>query len=431
MIKRDDFHTQRYTPKLNASLALPSSIHGYTIAVGFLTQWFKRQFPQDFFKTVHVSGRHALDDFRRKLDVGEYAQRNKPALTIIPRINTDYTMDGVDTHLSGKDLLIRNFRIRESFLKDYENNIFLGVRLQSIEVSCNFRVRVRTRAQQIDCFQNIVLGCRVGATSTEFLTVDYHIPYNIMLAIAKDANFELKERINPDNGARTGQLEIANPIAFCKYLNEHSGVPFIYQYRSMNGRNEFFTRVRNVPAHISALDRPDVDDGEKIGMKNDNFMVELNVTLHLPVPYFFIYYSESDEALQVNTDNGDIGIYTIQYTEIPDETEDGWLQIVNTDRYTSYDEKVISLKPLIEECFDKPEVLKPIMDYCSSIGMSFAKFMKIRAWNTKELDIKVNYQTFDIILPDLPQTTEDTKIRFAIYMDMDFVNTIMTNMREG
>ena len=430
-IKRDDNHTQRYTPKLNASFSLPSSVHGFSLAVGYMRDWFLSNFPKNYFKTVHIAGKHVFDDFRR-FDIGDYAQRLKPAVTIIPRIDMDYTRETIDSHLGGKELLIRNIRSNESFFNDYKNNIFLGVRTKLLRINFTFRVRLYTKAQQIDVYDNIILGCRVGATQSKYNTVDFHVPYNILLCMARDAKF--KVTTEKDRNGNIIKQEIEDPISFCKYLNEHSNVPFIYKYREINGRNEFFTRVTGVLMHINCLDRPDADDGERIGMKDDNFSIELNTVLDMPVPYFYAYYSEDDRGLMVETEEPEesVGIYTIQYTDIPEVTEEGWNQIMNTDYIadeTDLKTMSISLKEQFEETFEKPEIINAIIQHCKSIGVSNGRFVKIKAWQAgHELDLAVDYSNFNI---KFPNTLALGKVRFAIYLDLSFVNEMTMQLHVG
>ena len=39
--------------KLYGNLALPSYVHGYSLAIEYMYDWFKSKFPKDFFTVVY------------------------------------------------------------------------------------------------------------------------------------------------------------------------------------------------------------------------------------------------------------------------------------------------------------------------------------------------------------------------------------------
>ena len=57
-----DFFT--YRPKLYRNLVLPSYVHGYSLAIEYMKKWFVDKFPKDYFKVIHINGKHVLDDWR-------------------------------------------------------------------------------------------------------------------------------------------------------------------------------------------------------------------------------------------------------------------------------------------------------------------------------------------------------------------------------
>ena len=60
-LPRDFFE---YKPQLYRNLAMPSYVHGYSLAIEYMRSWFLSHFDKNFFKVVHVNGKHVLDDWK-------------------------------------------------------------------------------------------------------------------------------------------------------------------------------------------------------------------------------------------------------------------------------------------------------------------------------------------------------------------------------
>ena len=65
--------------------------------------------------------------------------------------------------------------------------------MRQMEMTFSYRIRVESRAQQLDLMNKMELWFRCGTTQSDHLSADIHIPYDIMLNIAKDAHFEIEE----------------------------------------------------------------------------------------------------------------------------------------------------------------------------------------------------------------------------------------------
>ena len=77
-----------YKPKLYKNLMLPSYVHGYSLTIEFMKKWFLEKFDKDYFKTVHVNGKHVLDDWRRFNNYN--IKREKPMVAIVPTLENDF-----------------------------------------------------------------------------------------------------------------------------------------------------------------------------------------------------------------------------------------------------------------------------------------------------------------------------------------------------
>ena len=223
--------------QLYRSLAVPSYVHGYGLCIEYYKRWFEAKFSHDFFRGgIYIDGKHVLDEYKTFQETP--VKRENPRARIIPTLDSDYDRDGVDTYLASPQVYLRRSTFQDSFFKDYERHMFLGLQMKAMKMTFNTKVRVNTRAEQLDLWNFMQLNFRNGATSYEYLSLDYHIPKNIILYIAEKSGFEV---VN-DN--------IVDIIDFLNYFNQHSDITLLFKLRAINKQPEFFLRVNNVYTHI-------------------------------------------------------------------------------------------------------------------------------------------------------------------------------------
>lgn len=415
--------------QLRKYLVIPSVVHGYSIAIEFMINWFKSCMPrtkdgdrdEEYFKTVHVSGKHVLDDFR-KFNEGIFSKRIKPALTIMPIINLEYDREGIDLYNYGPDTLFRaNREIGESFFKDYRNHLYMGVRNKEIEMPFGFRIRVNTKAEQMQVYEELMLQCRVKGSITKYICADFSVPKALIHTIAKDAHFKFTEK---------GDLE--SPLDFCMYLNTMSGVPFIYKRENITGNYQYYVRVNGVHTHIQLPEKPDTDDGEQIGQIYDNYMIELKVVLHMTVPHFYYYFSKHDTGLLVKTvEHSDIGVYKIKPNKLVDVDENGFQWIVDSE-YMLENEDLergyVDIKDWIDKTVRLDPVINSVFKYCDDRKITRKNFMSVKFVKRGYENIGVDYETFRVTLP---KDIDWGKGIFIIYMSMSFINDIVLEQQNA
>src|SRR5699024_6354430 len=121
-------------------------------------------------------------------------QVKKPAVAIIPTVDYAYNRETVDLELGGRHILSRRSRsFNNAIIQDREKNIFLNMTTKVTRMNFTFRVRVNSRAEQLDLYNFMKFAFRVGATQGKNMSYDFHIPKEILLNIAQSAGFELEE----------------------------------------------------------------------------------------------------------------------------------------------------------------------------------------------------------------------------------------------
>lgn len=416
-----DSFRNRNSKTLYRSICVPSTTQSYSLCVEFMKRWFLSKFPQDTFKSIYVEGKNIYDDFR-SLDKTALLKRQKPALTITPSISWDFNNENVDSYPYGMDLYVQTGRFKESFFSYPPNNSYMGIGMETILMPFNFRIKLETRAQQLDMYKFIKMACRVGFTCGEDVDLDFHLPYTLMIQIAKDNGFKTQsKKISEDKDEY--EETICNVSAFLRWLNTYSSLPFLYKFRALNGKNEFFLKMRNMYVHI----RPNnlsADDGEREGQLSNNFTIELSAEVRFPAPKMYAYYSDNAHKLQTvygawYQPNGPVtSCYTFKGATIPDLNKYKWPLFMSTTYEEDDEEKLY--KPLV---IDLAELLEGdigdcIAD-CLSKGISPAIFCELIFYNGGEyINGKMDWENLTFTSTN-PVRALGTYI--GVYVDNDFV----------
>ena len=394
--------------RLYSSIAMPSTMSGYSMACAYIERWFLKRFSDNYFKAFNVDETHMSKAFD-KAKILKNLKALKPSCFIIPKFDFDFDREGIDLNLGGIDSYMRRDCIDRSFFKDKQKNMNLFLQLEQIQVGFTFRVRVSTRAQQLDLVKYMQMAFRIKQTQGEDVDMDFHIPDSIILQIAQDAGFEVEDNI------------IKNIPEFIKYMNRWSAFPILYKYRSVNGKSEFFVRLNDLYVHISCLDNLSADDGEYEGQLKSNYIIEMNVVLKMAAPKFYAYYSKNkhDAITTIETNNDySVGLYNIQIPNIPENNDKGWSRYLYTEIFE--DDKSKPLEIEIKSLFEDGDIGRLIKNN-NDILISSSTFLEIKLFNAgKEIDYILDWSNYSIKSKEL-LVSENTYM--AVYIDMEYVNT--------
>ena len=144
----------RFRPSLKCDLFIPSYIHSLSIATEFIYNYVLSRFPKEYFKTIHVNGKHAFEDFRR-LDIGDLAMRENPSVSLSYSVQYDYTDNLLDYNLLSINKYLKKSQWQRSFFKCSHKNLYIGMDLEAMMINYTFRFKVNTRSQQLDLYNRI------------------------------------------------------------------------------------------------------------------------------------------------------------------------------------------------------------------------------------------------------------------------------------
>lgn len=405
---------ERMEKKIYRNLCVPSHVHAYSVCVEFFKNYILSQFSASFFKTVYIEGKHLFDDWAR-LNINDMIKRGKPAIAIIPQLDTDYNREGIDANNYDLTYYARTFNYRDTFFKDRERDKYIAIAFEQMLMNFQVRIKVNTKAKQLDIMKYLKMALKVGATSGKYLDMDIHVPQEMLLALAQDVGFDVDLE----------KKEIKDPFKFLVYLNSKSEVPFIYKLRAINGRNEFFIRAKAMYTHIATPDI-NIDDGERQGQVSSNYFIEFTTTVRMPAPKIYCYFTAKHTNLIEFTDkSGNIKSYVANFANVPTLNERGWEQFFTLD-YEDEKDKILAIN--INDIFDGDPYINKLIKYCKSKFISPSAFIDFKIVNNNRIvDIDVNWT--DMVINTIkPVDFEYSEI--VVYTDKAYMNSQLLAMEQ-
>lgn len=409
---------KKHSKTLYRSICVPSATQSYSLCVEYMKKWFLSKFSDDTFKSIYIDGKNIYDDFRT-MSRQELLKRPKPALTITPSISWDFTNENIDTYPYGMDLYTQTGKFKNSFFSCPSTNSYLGIGMETLLMNFNYRFKVETRAQQLDLFKFVKLACRVGFTCGEDVDLDFHMPYPLMIQLAKDNGFEV---ITKETTSGTQEI-VKNIPAYLRWLNMHSTLPFLYKHRTLNGRNEFFIRMRDMYVHVRPTNLS-ADDGSPEGQLMNNFTIELECEVRFPAPKMYAYYSDNAHKLQTvygawYQPNGPITTcYTFKGIDIAEENRYGWPLYMSTT-YEDDDESVINNFITIDFSELLENDIGDCIKDCLEKGVSPAIFCDLVFYNGGEyVNGKFDWETLTFTSTD---RVRSNSTYIGVYCDKDYI----------
>ena len=363
--------------KLNTALFLPSRADGYSLCVDFIYHWFMNKFynkskDKYFFNSINLDGHNPFKEMSR-WTISDWLKRQKPSLTISPTFDIGFNREFIDDDFDGIMSYVNRTGDKCCFFRDPDNHINLGMVSRLNKTDFGFKIKVGQRPMQLEVYEHLLMTCRVGKSLTLYTDVDFLVPDKLISKLAKDLHFEQDERGFP-----------AEPYKFLEYMNSHSTLTFLYKLRKVNRRVEFFVRVTDVMVHIRDIDIS-MDDGEKEGMTYTNFNIDLNLSVRMPCPKYFVYFSKDQFEQMVYRDDetNELIATDLVLTPIPPKNKNGW-QIYLDGSFVSDnpDEPIsVSLYDMFKTGDGVTNEIIETIEYCRQRRISPEIFMEIKVFN--------------------------------------------------
>ena len=404
--------------QLNKNITVAPLHQSYALCIEYMRHWFLKKFKDDFFSWVHTDGSHVFGEMAKldKKTIMGHMSDDKAALTIIPTIDDDYNRDRLDQNLFGIDQFINTTKIDKAFFQDPINQRYILMKMDMMLLNFTYRIRVPSRAMQLDIQKYMKLAFRTNLSESNDVDLDYVLPYPMMLFIARDLGFEVKDD------------RIVEPIKFLTYLNSRSYIPITYKRSNVNAREEYFVRVDHIPVRLLIKDVTK-DDGNKYGHISDDFGIEMQVEVRFPSMQLYVYFTK-EELTKItfgdevyNIDNT-LMMSLHYYDDPPPINTRGWKLTINAQWE---EEKPGSIDIDLNELFDGE--LSQISNYLVSKFISPSVFIDVQLYSGgMKLDTDINW---DDMLLHADNPTDKLISTIAIYIDLEYLNSLRVESYGG
>ena len=405
------------SPKfLRSSIMLPSQYNSYAVCTEFARDWFLEKFNPGYFNSIFIDGSKSFDQFRMFSTINEQLKRRNPLLAIIPTIDITHNRNFIDTNMELSGYLRRSRMEGVAFAdKDPRKALHLAVQFKTILMNFTYRIRVDTKAQQLDMVEFLKYKHRAGMSESQVLPLEIHVPKKIISQIAFDNGFAIDDF--------SGPVDIDNML---RYLNSHAIAPFLYKRRNATGNGEYFLHIDNCVAHLKS-EFPTIDEnGERQDAETTNYTIDFTVEIEMTAPYCYTYYSQYEHSILSkpskydDSDSTAILLMKAAYAEFPPTNEVGWDKLLRTEYIVENEDLKDYVKINFEELFHGE--LLDIINYTKSIYVSPSMFIDFIVYNNTDFKkFHVDWDTNEIVLEE--KCTHPGFI-IGIYVNMHYVNEV-------
>lgn len=402
-------------------IAQTSLAHTYGNMTCFIADYIKNLFPENYFKTVHISSAIAYKQFNIFQNKNkEFIKKSKPMLIIRPRVEISesdvYLYNTLLTARFNDMYMMNDFGNLQDFFDDRSKDVHIKYLLNRLRLMFDITIITETQIDQLN--QAHYLKNRLRHEKPFILTtaLESYIPRELMQTVSEISGVPMYDSNN-------------NIKNFLDYINTNSIYPVSYKMKNSTGNDEFF---RFYPANIfTVLSGLNIDDGSKKGMVFDAHTISFTVLTEFNASG--LYYVFSDGIKDIRQIVGDIvdknqnriiPLFTINNYE--EKLADGWVlyasPIFAVDTNHGYDEMDIS------SLFNNS--LYKLIEHHVMNGMPIHTFMNTRITkDNRELipgrDYKIDYEKMKLYTNN---PNMDSTYRFVIHVNTLYVNTMIKDL---
>lgn len=424
------FGTSNYQPilsidkefdhKLKTNLMVASTFNAYSCCIEYIRNWIFSKFPEGFFRSEHLDYSHILT-YMKKFDMKGLVE-STPCINITPEIEFNFNRENIDLYNMGLNFYHNRCSYKDAFFIDNEKSLFISCNMEVILMRFNIKILVQYRGIQLDVGKFCQIAFRANGTQKHRLDIDYPVPTELIEQVAEDAGYTL----NINN--------IESLVAFNRYLNSNSRMPFIYKLDLSSGKIKWYMKMTNVLVHIRTEDI-NLDQGNRFGQTHMDYGIEFECQVRFPTPKFYAYYTMIQrETIKKITqiDKSSFAIAVEDIGKIPSKDEHGWdwnlrteYEFNTTKEISLIKSKKLGLKIEFNELIGN---LRDVIDYTKSIAISPEIFLNIKIFNfDKIVKSHVDWNTYTIFIDE---PVESMKTIILVYMDNLYFNETLIKMKD-
>lgn len=362
--------------KMNHMTVYSSASHTYGNALSSIEQYIIDLFPEGLFKTINT----AMGSSNRQLKSTPLQLVKKRFPMLVDRARIDYGQDGnralgysLLTDRMGPQQMNWGLSNLQPLMGDRRHDFRLDWFLNRWVMNVDFILAFNTINEQIDWMNYLQNATPIGHP---FILAK---PLETMLPRA------LINEISYLSGIPVYKNECVGP--FLQYLNAISRDPITYKLKGGSGNDEFF---RYDMAEIDVtISPPEADEGTKSSQTNRLYEITFTARLEFNgVGYFFlsspkVRYTSNKPIFPDEEDHSVVCHFTDDLNYRLIDVPPGWSILATPSiKFTSYEDNVVSIKPIIDDKIDK------MITYFLANGMDPGLFLKFEFRNrSKVIDL--------------------------------------------
>lgn len=395
----------------------------YGHIIEFVKEWILSKFEDGFFKEVYVDQSMVYKKVKRRRQK-ELLKYQNPQIGIFPKYDDTYDRDTVDMYLWGVDKIMIT-KHDESFIHDRETHNSISLKLRNIKVDFDVRIKLSTKIQQINLYENLKIALRTSASQDIYTPCKIQMPFDIL----NDMYYEYY-------GKNIIRNDIDSINHALKYFNDRTKVVIEYELDKSNGDYYFYLLVDGLNHRIK-FDSISIDDGEQEGDTYSNFMIDMSFYVNCPAVSFF-YRLFSDKSKNIDTfissseviDNGNSVESIDEYEKIEIDSRVGDFELYLQSTIEDVDKGDLSLS--YSEIFGGLSIdttIEKVFNHCIEYYISPSKFIEfVFKYNNNKLDIENDYKNGKILVKNVP---ENCNLTMLIYLDAYYMKSILMSMQDG
>lgn len=398
------------------AVASPSQAHTIGNITAFATDFIKKLFPDNYFKTVNVASQIAYRQFNvmNTKAARQIVRRGKPILIIRPRIDIN-NPDGflADTLLTTRmtDNVYENgFGNLQDFVYDPTGETAIKFLMNRVKVSFDVTVIVETSMEQINMAYALKNTTRMNHPFFLNTYLENHIPRQIINALATDKN-----------------IDIADIRGLLDYMNANTSTPVTYKMKNSTGNDEFF---RFYPTNVeSIIENFDTDEGSKKNMIDDAYTINFTLTMEYWSAGLFYYFTRNPKTVrqmpnEVDPTSTVVPMLTV-HLDLPD-LDFGWDIYANAafrvdESRTAY---TLDFTPLLS-----PDI-QAVVAFCHEKSMPYDGLldvivMKDDQYLTPGVDFVANIGERNV---EILNSNSASTYRFFLIMHTSYINELILTL---
>lgn len=412
----DTFDMNLEENQLKYMSAMASSAHTYGNLLATAQKFFLELFPDDLFKTIHVSSRMANTQILST--PAQFLKKSKPMIIFRPRMDYD------------EDVFLGKTMMTERQGGGPINSLSPG----TVDLNPFLYDQDRYIDVQFSQCRRVMYLDIVMIFATLIQQMNYMDYLNAQLVVGKPFDIEtFLESLIPESFVNKLSELSGIPVhdktdnsvtEFLEYLNNHSIYPVTYKLAGATGKEEFY---RYYPTSIlTEVKNMDKDDGESTNQVMTSYRITMSVRMEFWAPsitYLFSPKIKDMRSTEVPNDSMLIPIYADVFNYDDMHLAPGWSIYSHASYHLDNPNDVVDITPILAESIIKT------MEYHIKNGIPLVNFIDIKVRKQGDLlqpgyDYTIDYNNRTVNFINQRGYTFYT-YTIVIAIDSGYINTLI------